>query len=129
MLGASFLPARLRNDLSHEAPSTPGYLNRQVTPILQSVARRAFTHPIHTIAFIALLASTSYVGLLEGSLFDNTNVAGHTASSTDLSSLVESGRRLRLGEETAWKWQIHNAGLNETDKVRLRRWEMLESDD
>lgn len=127
MLGASFLPARFRNDHSHGAPSTPGYLNSQITPILQSVSRRAFTHPIHTIAFIALLASTSYVGLLEGSLFDDTIVTGHTAGNTNLNLLVESGRRLRLGEDTAWKWQIHSAPLNETDKVRPLGWEMLEN--
>lgn len=125
MLGASFLNARFRNDHSHGAPSTPGYLNSQITPILQSVSRRAFTHPIHTIAFIALLASTSYVGLLEGSLFDNTIATGHTAGHTNLSSLVESGRRLRLGEDTAWKWQIHSTPLNETDKVRPLGEEML----
>lgn len=116
MLGASFLPARFRNDHSQGAPSTPGYLNRQITPILQSVSRKSFTHPIRTIAFIALLASTSYVGLLEGSLFENAGVAGNAAGDKDLSSLVESGRRLKLGEETGWKWQIHGAGLNETEK-------------
>ena len=127
MLGASFLPARFRNDHSHGIPSTPGYLNRQITPILQSVSRKSFTHPIHTIAFIALLASTSYVGLLEGSLFDNTSATGNAAGSTDLSSLVESGRRLKLGEETAWKWQVHSAGLNETDKVRPLGWGMWNS--
>lgn len=127
MLGASFLPARFRNDHSQGAPSTPGYLNRQITPILQSVSRKSFTHPIRTIAFIALLASTSYVGLLEGSLFENAGVAGNAAGDKDLSSLVESGRRLKLGEETGWKWQIHGAGLNETEKVRSLGWETLET--
>lgn len=118
MLGATFFPTHLRSEYSSGVLSTPGYLNRQITPILQSVSRRAFIHPIHTIAFLALLASTSYVSLLEGSLFDETSLTGNAAGNTDLSSLVESGRRLRLGEETAWKWQIDSAGLNEADKVR-----------
>lgn len=125
MLGASFLPARFRNDHPQGAPSTPGYLNRQITPILQSVSRKSFTHPIRTIAFVALLASTSYVGLLEGSLFEDARVAGNAAGDKDLSSLVESGRRLKLGEETGWKWQIHGAGLDETEKVRSLGWKTL----
>lgn len=125
MLGASFLPARFRNGGSKGGSSSPGYLNRQITPVLQSISQRAFTHPIHTIAFIALLASTSYVGLLEGSLFDNTSSASNAAGSTDLSSLAESGRRLKLGEETSWKWQVDRTELNEVDKVRRLRYIMI----
>lgn len=127
MLGASFIPARFLSDHPHGGPSAPGYLNRQITPLLQSVSRRAFTHPIHTIAFVALLASTSYVGLLEGSLFENTSLTGNAARNTDFGSLVESGRRLRLGEETAWKWQIDGTGLNVTDQVRPPGWETWEN--
>ena len=119
MIGATFLPVRFRNDHSIGGASSPGYLNRQITPILQSISRRAFTHPIHTIAIIALVASTSYVGLLEGSIFENTSVASNVAGSTDINSLVESGRWLKTGEETAWKWQAHRTELNEADKVGL----------
>lgn len=110
MLGASFLPSRFRTADSHKPASSPGYLNRQITPILQSLSRRACTHPIHTIVFITVLASTTYIGLLEGSLFDNPSTTGSPSSRTDLASLVEGGRRLRVGEETAWKWQVDNGG-------------------
>lgn len=120
MLGASFLPARLRHEHNHAVPSNPGYLNRQITRILQSVSRNAFTHPIHTIVFVALLASTSYVGLLEGSLFDHTSL-GHDVGSTDLKSLVDGGRRLQLGENTSWKWQSDNGGIDEIANVRRPR--------
>lgn len=119
MLGASLLPARLRNDHPDVASSAPGYLNRQVTPCLQSISRRAFTHPIHTIAFIALLASTSYIGLLEGSLFDHANPAGHVPGVADLNSLVDSARTLMLGDETGWEWKIQKNGLNDTANVRM----------
>lgn len=107
MLGASFLPARLRHEHDKPAPSNPGYLNRQITQALQSVALAAFTHPIYTILTVAILASTSYHGLLEGSLFGPTKI-GQDAIGTDLTSLVEGGRRLRLGEETSWRWQSDN---------------------
>ena len=116
MLGASFLPARLRHEHNHATLSNPGYLNRQITRILQLVARNAFTHPIHTIVFVALLASTSYVGLLEGSLFDHTSL-GNDVGGTDLNSLMEAGRRLRLGEQTSWKWQTDNVGTDDVDTV------------
>ena len=116
MLGASFLPARLRHEHNHAAPSNPGYLNQQITRILQLVSRNAFTHPIHAIVFVALLASTSYVGLLEGSLFDHTSL-GNDIGSTDLNSLVEGGRRLQLGEQTSWKWQTDNGGIDDPDTV------------
>lgn len=116
MLGASFLPARLRHEHNHVAPSNPGYINRQITRILQTIARSAFTHPIHAIVFVALLASTSYVGVLEGSLFDRGNL-GNDVGSTDLNSLVEGGRRLQLGEQTAWKWQTDNGGSEDTVTV------------
>lgn len=118
MLGASFLPARLRHEHNQPAPSNPGYLNRQITQGLQSVALAAFTHPIYTIVTVAILASTSYHGLLEGSLFGRAKLGADTAG-TDLSSLVGSGRRLRLGEDTSWKWQSNNGARG--DQILARR--------
>lgn len=117
MLGASFLPRRFRTADSHKPTSNPGYINRQITPILQSLSRRACTHPIHTVVFVALLASTTYIGLLEGSLFDNASLTGSASSRTDLVSLVEGARRLRVGEETAWKWQVHSGDIENIDTV------------
>ena len=117
MLGASFLPARLRHEHKESPSSNPGYLNRQITPLLQNVARRAFTHPIHTIVFVAFLASTCYVGVLEGSLFDRASL-GREVGSTDINSLVEGSRSLRLGEETLWKWQTVNGGSEDAVTVR-----------
>ena len=116
MLGASFLPARLRHEHDQPAPSNPGYLNRQITQVLQSVALAAFTHPMYTIFTVAILASTSYHGLLEGSFFGHTN-PGKDATGTDLTSLVEAGRRLRLGEETAWKWKSDNGASGDQTSV------------
>ncbi|KAI9877346.1 MAG: 3-hydroxy-3-methylglutaryl-coenzyme A (HMG-CoA) reductase isozyme [Pleopsidium flavum] len=110
MLGASFLPARFRTSETTSTSSKPNWLNRQITPLLQSISRRACTHPIHTIVFIALLASTTYIGLLEGSLFDRTTSGWNGLRPTDLSSLVEGSRRLRVGEDAAWKWTLDDTG-------------------
>ncbi|KAL8887995.1 MAG: hypothetical protein Q9215_004513 [Flavoplaca cf. flavocitrina] len=117
MLGASFLPARFRSDHGHVAPSNPGYFHRHITSVLQTVARQAFTHPIHTIVFVALLASTSYIGVLEGTLFDPSSSTGNTSQATDLSSLVDGARQLKVGEATGWKWQ---AGKTERDFVEIQ---------
>jgi len=122
MLGASFLPARFRTSETSSTSSKPNWLNRQITPVLQSISRRACTHPIHTIVFVALLASTTYIGLLEGSLFDRTTSVWNGSRPTDLSSLVEGSRRLKIGEETAWKWTIDDNGkVDSVDEVRQRR--------
>lgn len=117
MLGASFLPARFRNDHTSGTNTNPGYLNRLITPLLQSISRRAFHHPIRTVVFVALLASTSYVGLLEGSFFDGYSTG--VGVNTDLSSLVEHSRRLELGEDTTWKWQVDSAIANDTKAQHL----------
>lgn len=119
MLGASFLPARFRNDHTHGSATSPGYLSRQTTPLLQSISQRAFNHPIRTIVFVALLASTSYVSLLEGSLFDHTAVTGEATGGADWNLLVENGKRLVLGDETAWRWQVQNEIFNQTSIQEL----------
>ena len=110
MLGASLLPARFRSDHSHAGPSKPGYFNRQITTVLQSLASRAFTHPIHTIVFVAVLASTSYVGLLEGSLSESANVNRGSFGAASQASLMENGRNLSLSEESSWKWIVSHGG-------------------
>lgn len=118
MLGASFLPARFRSDHGHVAPSNPGYFHRHITSVLQTVARQAFTHPIHTIVFVALLASTSYIGVLEGTLFDPTSSTSNTSQATDLSSLVDGARQLKVGEATGWKWQAEKPERDFVEIVR-----------
>jgi len=100
---AYFLPSRFRGAQKTEAAPTPSWLNKKTTPLIQVLSRRACLHPIHTIVIVAFLASTTYIGLLESSLFDSvkTNAAGNA----DWSSLIEGSRQLRLGSETGWKWQ------------------------
>lgn len=93
-------------------------MNKQITSALQWVSRQAFTHPINTIVSVALIASTCYIGVLEGSLSDHTSL-GHKNGSTDLQSLVQDGRRLSLGEDTAWKWRLDSTG------VRIEQQEVI----
>lgn len=105
MLGASFIPARFRGADGQPVDSRPSYLNKKLSPLLQSLSRRSCTHPIHTIVFVALLASTSYIGLLEGSLFESGSSTANASRGVDLASLLDGGRQLKVGQETGWKWQ------------------------
>lgn len=106
MLGASFLPLRFRGAQNDTVVSKPSWLNRQITPYLEILSRQAYTHPIHTAVLVAILASTTYIGLLQGSLFERENGALGRA---DWASLIEGSRQLRVGEETSWKWQTVDA--------------------
>ena len=106
-MASSFLPRQFRPAGSDNS-AEPGWLRRQVTVLLQSVSRRACVHPIHTIVVIALLASTTYVGLLEGSLFDAFRSSGDDANQLDVNSLLYGSRNLRLGERTSWRWQVED---------------------
>lgn len=106
MLGASFF----RGSDDTTPAGRPSWYNRQTTSFLQSLSRRACTHPIHTICFIALLASTSYVGLLEESLFDGSTSAETPLGRADFNTLLAGSKRLRVGAETGWKWQPEDNG-------------------
>lgn len=106
-MAASFLSRRVR-PATQDDVSEPGWLRNQVTHLLQSVSRRACAHPIHTIAGIALLASTTYVGLLEGSIFDALRSSGEGTGQLDPSLFLDGSRNLRLGEQTAWRWQTQD---------------------
>ncbi|TVY62919.1 3-hydroxy-3-methylglutaryl-coenzyme A reductase [Lachnellula suecica] len=100
------LLARIRGAAPAETSKTPArpvWLNKRITPFLQAVSYRACLHPIHTIVIVAFLASTSYIGLLESSLFDVVKSAG--GGKTDWGSLTAGSRQLRVGAETGWKWQ------------------------
>ena len=102
--GSALLPKQLK--ASNEATnSSPSWLNVKITGTLLAISRRACLHPIHTIVFIAILASTSYVGLLEGSLFESFNRSKHGRGSVDTAALLEGARTLHLGKDTAWRWQ------------------------
>ena len=103
MLGSSFLPLRFRGAATTEPAAPPIWLNRKVTPLIQALSRRACLHPIHTVVIVAFLASTTYIGLLESSLFGS--IEAHAGGKADWSSLIEGSRQLRVGSETKWKWQ------------------------
>ncbi|KAI5923921.1 3-hydroxy-3-methylglutaryl-coenzyme A reductase [Camillea tinctor] len=101
MNASSFLPSRFRGEQPGDSPAPPSKLNKRVTPILQFFSKIACLHPIHTIVLVALIASTTYVGVVRESLLDLTR----NERKAEWSSLLEGSRDLRVGPETSWRWQ------------------------
>lgn len=112
-MATSFISKRLR-PTEADQDAEPSWIRRQVTSGLQCISRRACVHPIHTIVVIALLASTTYVGLLEGSLLDTARNPRNVAGQVDVDTLLQGSRNLRLGESTAWKWQAEDSWVDST---------------
>lgn len=101
MIASSLLPSRFRGAQPASKAEPPSWLNTKVSPFLQVVSKLTSSHPIHTVVVVALLASSSYLGLLEESLFDATK----TVRKADWESLAEGSRSLRAGSDSTWKWQ------------------------
>lgn len=118
MRGSSLIPERFRSTKAGDSTEA-GWLNRHVTKGLQSVSRRACVHPIYTLVVIALLASTTYVGLLDGTLFDPVKLGSRHPGLVDVNSLLDGERSLRLSEETGWKWQVDNGFQARQSNVRV----------
>ncbi|KAJ5863641.1 Hydroxymethylglutaryl-CoA reductase class I/II substrate-binding [Penicillium soppii] len=106
-MATSFISKQLRST-EEDQEARPSWIRRQVVSGLQSISRRACVHPIHTLVVIAILASTTYVGLLEGSLLDTSRDAQSVAGQVDTDALLQGSRNLRLGESTSWKWQAED---------------------
>lgn len=100
MRGSYLLPKQLR-----EVGRTDGRLYEVVTSTLLSVSQLSLSSPIVTLVIIAVLASTSYVGLLQESLFDTGVKTANEHGAVDITSLSTGSRSLELSKSTGWKWQ------------------------
>ncbi|OSS52846.1 hypothetical protein B5807_02440 [Epicoccum nigrum] len=100
MLG--FLTSRWQS-ATPQAKTTPNWFAHAISPVLLSVAKKACTHPIHTIVTIAFLGSYSYIGVLDKGLLDtDTAYPGRV----DLQTLLAGSKQLHVGAETNWQWQV-----------------------
>ena len=102
MIGSSFLPTRFRGEPAVSKPVAPNWISKKVNPLLQFLARLACSHPIHTVVVVAVLASTSYVGIIQESLREST---ASVSGKADWSSLLDGSRSLQISPDTAWQWQ------------------------
>jgi len=78
------------------------------TPAFSRLSRSATTHPVQTIVIVALLASTTYIQMLEHSLFDRTSpLWGHGGSKR--ADLLDGSVQVAVGEQTGWEWKENAA--------------------
>lgn len=87
--------------------TSPVWYDRSISPILLAVAKKACTHPIHTIVTIALVASYSYLGVLDKGLLERD--AADVTGRVDFQTLLAGSKRLRIGEETHWQWEAEES--------------------
>lgn len=80
------------------------------------LSRSACIHPIHTIVIIALLASTTYISILENSLFERSGL--NLFKGSKKGALLDGSVRVGLSEETQWKWKEIDS-FNIEDEVCL----------
>lgn len=102
-----FLTSRWQS-ATPQAKTTPTWFAHSVSPILLSVAKKACTHPIHTIVTIAFLGSYSYLGVLDKGLLDSDDARTGRVG-VDLDTLLAGSKQLHVGEETKWQWQTDDA--------------------
>jgi hydroxymethylglutaryl-CoA reductase (NADPH) len=73
---------------------------------------------VYTLSFFAILASTTYISLLETGFFQPTIASG--VGKVDFGALSAGSRRLQLSEDTAWKWQVEENGAQPRVAEQLR---------
>lgn len=101
MRGSHLLPKQLRTFGQDDSR-----IYQIVTSNLLAVSRLSLSSPIFTLVIIAVLASTSYVGLLQESLFDTGLKVHPDHVTTDTESLLKGSRTLELSANTDWKWRV-----------------------
>ncbi|KAF2815663.1 3-hydroxy-3-methylglutaryl-coenzyme A reductase [Mytilinidion resinicola] len=119
------MPTRWRGGDSAQKKTSPSWYDRHLSPVLLSISKRACTHPIHTIVFVALLASTTYIGVLDHGLFDRSPVISSTSGKVDFNTLMVGSKRLRVGEDTDWQWQVEETGSSSKLEKTTRELALL----
>ena len=120
MLGASFIPARWRPADDNAEHRRPTWLSKWLSPYLSGISKRATVHPIYTIVTVAVLASTTYLGLLESSLFERHTAALGAGGNVDFDSLLVGSKTLYTNADNGWSWALAENG---SDKQVDDVWE------
>ncbi|KAA8910112.1 putative 3-hydroxy-3-methylglutaryl CoA reductase [Sphaerosporella brunnea] len=76
------------------------------TPAFSRLSQSATAHPVQTMVIVALLASTTYIQMLENSLFDRSSWGQSGSKRADL---MDGSARVSVGQETGWQWKENTA--------------------
>lgn len=114
------LGSRRNTDAYRQKPTTHvGYLGKQVISWLSLLSRLACEHPLRTVAFFTIIASTSYISLLETDLFEPPATTSNAAGQLGFEAFTAGSKTLSLGPETQWRWQN---GDGEADPSSTQVW-------
>ncbi|GKT48777.1 3-hydroxy-3-methylglutaryl-coenzyme A reductase [Colletotrichum spaethianum] len=91
--------------------SNASWLNKKVTPFLQLLPRLTSVHPIPVVTFVALLASFTYIVLLEDTLSSGADGFAVNSTQTDWSSLTRGSLRLQAAPDSNWTWRGDDSEL------------------
>lgn len=98
-------PGRAANAQGQPTATRTGYFSSQVISYLQLLSRLACEHPIRTVAIFAIVASTSYISLLESNLFEPPTSASNAPGQLHFDAFLAGSKTLSVAPETHWKWQ------------------------
>ena len=110
MIGTALLPKNLQSKVASSRSHKLGWIGRHVSHWLETVSCAASKHPLHTLVIVAVLASSTYVSLLEGSLFRTSVSLDAPLAGADVQKLLAGSKKLWVGEKTDWKWQLQDDG-------------------
>lgn len=77
---------------------------------MAACTKSATVHPIYTIVFFAVLASTTYLGLLESSLFERHTAVLGASGNVDFDSLLVGSKTLYTNADNGWSWSLAENG-------------------
>jgi hydroxymethylglutaryl-CoA reductase (NADPH) len=92
-------------DQRYKKSEANGRLYTPIVSVLVLLTSSVCAHPLRVFFLVVAIASTSYVGLLEGSIFDSTGSFGRTIAQSEWSTLLASSTRLNANAKTDWNWQ------------------------
>ena len=110
-------PARLTD--GEDINTSSGWMRRQVTMVLDAVTGHACRRPIYTLVVTALLAATTYLDVLEGSLLAaSVDLPPETyAGKLEVQPFLFGSRRLLVGKDSSWRW--HGDDQSNVDDTRV----------
>lgn len=113
-----FLPRRFRSGEEPLPEGRPSWTNRKTTSALLTLSQQAANFPVYIILGAAVLASTTYLGLVESGLFERQTLSS-AAGRADVHDLLAGSKNLYIGAETSWKWSEDHSRYHDADEVCL----------
>ncbi|OGM43824.1 HMG-CoA reductase [Aspergillus bombycis] len=111
------------------APVTPksGWVQYRVTKGLRAVVSQVCRHPIHTLLVTSLIATSTYLHVLEGTFrAANLGFGSKTdAASLNVESLLWGSRSLRISETSSWRWQVDDLSKTTKDGQVDHHWALV----